>query len=310
MEAQYLESALENMLEWKTAIAELIFALSHLVWLYSAWAIWSFRRERSGLTLAIRLLLAFTFVWMRFVEPAWITREETALEVGAPARIVLLSDLHLGAYKDGQFAGRLAARINNESADCVLIAGDFLYAPRRSLDSYFAPLKAINKPVYAVFGNHDRHEFGDSVSEQDALERVERALLDAGVRVIENQIVECGAVAVAGVGDHWSGRDGTGHVQAYRGSKPLMMLTHNPDTLIGMQASLPGLTLAGHTHGGQIRIPWLYKKVMPVGGPFDRGLHAPVSSGGPRLFVTSGVGETALPMRLFNPPVLNLLVLR
>ena len=69
------------------------------------------------------------------------------------------------------------------------------------------------------------------------------------------------------------------------------------------------LVLAAHTHGGQIRIPWLYKMVLPVQGPFDKGLHAPVTAGAPPVFVTSGVGETALPLRLFNPPVMDVLTL-
>ena len=67
------------------------------------------------------------------------------------------------------------------------------------------------------------------------------------------------------------------------------------------------LLLAAHTHGGQIRIPWLYRKVLPVVGPFDKGLHPPVRPDGPTVFVTSGVGEAALPLRLFNRPVIDLL---
>lgn len=296
------------MIDWKVFTAEAIFALSHLVWLFLAWAVWSYHRKRSAAVLGFRLALAFSFIWIRFVEPAQITRHETSIAVGAPARIVLISDLHLGAYKGAGFIKRLAKRVNSEDADCLLIAGDFLYAPRLPLDALFAPLKEINKPVYAVFGNHDRSELGRRMNEWRQLETVKEALMRAGVRVIENQIVDCGGVSVAGVGDRWSGRDNTRHVRDYRGSNPLLMLTHNPDAALGLSARRLALVVAGHTHGGQMRIPWLFHKFMPVAGPFDRGMHAPVAKGGPRIFVTSGVGETALPMRFLARPVIDILV--
>jgi len=61
------------------------------------------------------------------------------------------------------------------------------------------------------------------------------------------------------------------------------------------------LTLAGHTHGGQIRIPYLYKKVIPVRGDvlWDQGLY---SFKNEKVFVTSGIGEIGLPMRFLIPP--------
>ena len=297
------------MCDWKVPAAEAMFMLSHLVWLYFVWAIWSFWRRRNKASLTFRLLLASAFVWMRFVEPNWITRQETAIAIGAPARIVLLSDLHLGAYKGADFVERTVEHINAERADCVLIAGDFLYAPRLPLEPLFAPLKGIKLPVYAVLGNHDRNEFGPSLTEAREIELVDQALQRAGVRLIENQIVNCGGVAVTGIGDRWSGREDARVARAYKGAKPLVALTHNPDTAPDLNAPAIKLVLAGHTHGGQIRIPWLYKKVLPVSGPFDAGLHAPLKLGDPPVFVTTGLGETALPMRLFNPPVIDVLQL-
>ena len=71
------------------------------------------------------------------------------------------------------------------------------------------------------------------------------------------------------------------------------------------------LLLAGHTHGGQIRIPWLYRKVIPSRLGFDRGERLlPIPGGQVRTFTTAGVGEIGLPMRLFNPPTIDLLHLR
>ncbi len=297
------------MADWKFTTAVTISALSHLAWIYLAWALWSFRRTGDRKALALRLTLAISFIWMRFVEPNWITRNETSVAVGAPARIVLVSDMHLGAYKNARFVRRIASRVNRERADCLLISGDFLYAAKEPLDALFAPFRQIDKPVYAVFGNHDRHELSGDRSPADQLIIVKQALARAGVRIIEDELVPCGGVTVAGVGDLWSARSNLAHVRAYRGERPLLLLTHNPDTALAIRQTRVGLVLAGHTHGGQLRIPWLYRKVMPVKGPFDRGLHRPVVDGAPRVFVTSGLGETALPLRAFNPPVIDVLAL-
>ena len=298
------------MTDWKLSAAVSMFWLSHAVWLYLAWVLWSYWRRRDHVSFTIRILLAAAFIWMRFAEPNWIVRNETMIKAGAQARIVLISDLHLGTYKDAGFVARLAERINAERADCVLIAGDFLYAARPPLDALFAPLKHIKLPVYAVLGNHDRNELGAQFSEAEEIELVDQALQRAGVRLIENQIIECGGVAVAGIGDRWSGREDTRAARAYTGVKPLIVLTHNPDTAPDLKLPAVKLVLAGHTHGGQIRIPWLYKKVLPVSGPFDAGLHAPFKPGMAPVFVTTGLGETALPLRLFNPPLVDILILQ
>jgi predicted MPP superfamily phosphohydrolase len=251
---------------------------------------------------------------MRFVEPQWIVQRETDTALGTGTRVVLISDLHLGLYKGPDFVGRLAERINALRPDCVLIAGDFLYAPDAPLEVLFGRFKAIQAPVYAVLGNHDDHELagrrpggGDSGAVIEGLAR-------AGVSVIESRIVNCGKVAIGGIGDQWSGREDFRAAQAYRGAEPLVLLTHNPDTAFGMPLHLSPLLLSGHTHGGQIRLPLVYRHAMPVKGPFDRGLLNSVDwhaqpAGRPAVFTSSGVGETALPMRLLNPPVIDLLLL-
>jgi len=296
----------------KIVFAQAIFYGSHLVWLYLAWAVWHWRRTRRGGTFALRVGLAALFVWMRFVEPQWITERETATVLQTGTRAALISDLHLGVYKDPGFMARLAARLNALQPDCVLIAGDLLYAPDAPLDALFAGLKGIHSPVYAVLGNHDSHELDWRRGGETERAAIVAALTGAGVTVIENRVVDCGRVKVAGIGDRWTGAEDFRAALAYRGAAPLVLLTHNPDTAYDTPKGLSRLLLAGHTHGGQIRLPLVYPYVIPVKGPFDRGLLTAVEwhadpAGRPDVFATSGVGEIGLPMRLLNPPVIDLL---
>ncbi len=85
-----------------------------------------------------------------------------------------------------------------------------------------------------------------------------------------------------------------------------MVFTHNPDTTLSYRKNIADLTIAGHTHGGQIRLPLIYKFAIPCKGDFDQGLYQSTTG---KTFVTSGLGEVGLPMRLGIPPVIDILEL-
>jgi predicted MPP superfamily phosphohydrolase len=298
----------------KHLVVEGIFYGSHLVWLYLAWALWRWRKYRQHSRLAVRLGLGLLFVWMRFVEPQWIIERETTTTLRTGTRVALISDLHLGAYKDAAFVARLAERINALKPDCTVIAGDFLFAPEGPLDRLFGPLKNIHGPVYAVLGNHDSREVPPPHGGDVPTAMIRDALTRAGVLLVEGRVADCGKIKVAGIGDLWTGNADFHGAQAYRGAAPLVLLTHNPDLAYEVPRNLSRLLLSGHTHGGQIRLPFVYPYVIPVKGPFDRGLLTATQwsddpVGRPDVFTTSGVGEIGLPMRLLNPPAIDLLLL-
>jgi predicted MPP superfamily phosphohydrolase len=89
------------------------------------------------------------------------------------------------------------------------------------------------------------------------------------------------------------------------------VLAHNPDSAIALPSRQVALVLTGHTHGGQIRLPRVYKRVIPSQYGFDRGEQLLQTPQGPvRVFTTVGTGEIGLPLRLFNPPTIDVLELR
>lgn len=287
-------------------------SLYHGSWLVLpcvAWLLWRLRR-REGRWLCVALLAAcLVFAWARFVEPQWIRVQETTLAgTGLHADIALVSDIHLGVYKDRRFLERLVERLQALPVDAIAIAGDLTYEPgEASLEAMFAPLAALDRPLYVVLGNHDPQAPGPDI---DAALR--RALVAHGARVIEGQIVDSGAgYRWAGLGDRWAGRDDPGVLHASPSPLPTLVLAHQPDSAAGLRPGAASLLLAGHTHGGQIRIPWLYRMVIPSRMGFDRGeRHLAVPGGEVRTFTTAGVGEIGLPLRLFNPPTIDVLRLR
>gem|GEM_PF-2118472 len=97
------------------------------------------------------LFLSLLFIYSRFIERNLILTKTTKIETGFSAKIVVISDIHLGPYKNHKFLERIVNKINKiEDADAVLIAGDLTYYPEEDLETLFSPLKDINIPVYAV----------------------------------------------------------------------------------------------------------------------------------------------------------------
>ena len=93
----------------------------------------------------------------------------------------------------------------------------------------------------------------------------------------------------------------------FRGTGNVVVLAHNPDATSLFPPGIVTVTFTGHTHGGQIRIPWIYRFAIPTHGSFDRHWHDVPNT---RLFVTSGVGENAVPLRFLVPPVIDVIVLQ
>ncbi|MET0327698.1 MAG: metallophosphoesterase [Luteimonas sp.] len=292
-----------------TLLKQCLFHASWLAVPVIAWLSWRLRRPRRRMLVLLMLAPCLVFAWARFVEPRIIRVQETVLaETGIDARIALISDLHLGVYKDRGFLERLVARITALDVDAVAIAGDLTYEPQgHSLEVMFAPLASLDVPVHAVLGNHDQQAPGPDI---DVALRA--ALRTHGVQVIEGSFVEADGYRWAGLGDRWARRDDPGFLLDTPSPLPTLVLAHNPDSAAGLAHGDAAIVLAGHTHGGQIRIPWLYRHVIPSAYGFDRGeQHVPGRDGRPvRVFTTAGVGETGLPLRLFNPPTVDVLQLR
>lgn len=292
----------------KLLIKHCLFYGSWLVWPCVAWLAWRLRKHRGRGWVVPLLACCLLFAWARFVEPQRIHVQETILAgTGAQTRLILISDIHLGVYKDSTYLQRLVDRINTLQADAVVIAGDFTYEPGgQSLERLFAPLAELRWPAYAVLGNHDQQAPGPDIDAQ-----LRAALATHDVHVIEGESVRVRGFRLAGLGDRWAGNDDPGFLVDGSSSTPTLVLAHNPDSAIDLDPQVATLVLAGHTHGGQIRIPWLYRLVIPSRHGFDRGEQFLETPRGPvRVYTSVGTGEVGLPMRLFNPPTIDMLDLR
>lgn len=269
------------------------------------------RRYILGITSGVVLALGLRAFWL---EPASLVVVEEHLEIPwsapRPLSIAVLTDLHVGSPFNGVDKLRaVVARTNAARPDVIFILGDLViqgvtggrFVPPEAIAVELASLRAP-AGVLAVLGNHDAWLDHD---------RVRRAVEHAGIRVVEDTAVRvdtpAGPVWVAGVSDLWTRphdiRAALAAVPA--DAAPVLLLTHNPDIFPDIPARVT-LTLAGHTHGGQVRFPLLGAPIVPsmfrqrfaAGHVVEEGRH---------LFVATGIGTSIFPVRFRVPPAVNLL---
>lgn len=280
---------------------KIIFYGSYLVFVilgFSFWRIWQQRSHKIILSIIVGLCLLF--IWARFVEPQMIVVRHQQINVGFSAKIALIADIHAGVYKNQKFIEQVVEKINLQNPDYVFIAGDFLFACE-DVTKYFAPLSELKAPVYAVKGNHDFHS--PNCPQVKLIEELARN----GVKILDNAAITLPNFTLLGLSDYMFGRDGTDLLNNYVESDNLIVMAHNPDTTLNYPNQAADLTVCGHTHAGQVRIPDIYKHVIPTRGNFDQGL---TRENNTQLFITGGLGEFALPLRFLNPPAIDILDLQ
>ncbi|MDT5262116.1 MAG: uncharacterized protein QOC61_1120, partial [Acidobacteriota bacterium] len=139
-----------------------------------------------------------------------------------------------------------------------------------------------------------------------------RALQGAGIVVLENRAVrvERGGRGfwLAGVADLWTRTpDIAGTLRQVEGDDPVLLITHNPDIFPDVPPRV-SLTIAGHTHGGQVNLPFIGRPVVPSKFK-QRYAMGHVVEGGRHLFVSGGVGTSIVPIRFRVPPEIVILKL-
>ena len=258
---------------------------------------------------AAAVLLAGAAFW---AVPSSLVLREYFVTADLPAlkgrRIAVISDLHAGApYIDAAKLDRVVAMTNAARPDLILLTGDYsgentFLSDAMSYRTITRHLQGLEAPmgVFAVLGNHEAEDKSDAM----------RALEQAGIFVLHNfQIVigtARGPLLLAGIGDREKGDDDIGRAlgRIPQGMKALCV-THSPDIFPDLPSTC-ALTIAGHTHGGQVALPLIGRPIVPsrYGQRYAAGL---VQEGGKTLFVSTGIGTTHLPVRLGVTPEISLL---
>ena len=222
-------------------------------------------------------------------------------------RIVQISDIHLEEYTETWFLEEIVRQTNALQPDLVVITGDFVsYGPRalpvawRAAGTCAEVLSGLSAPQrYAVLGNHDRTVGASHVIEP---------LQAHGTPVLVNSFVpiERGSdrLWICGSDDVEGGQPDLDLSIPADPRAPVLFLCHEPDYVDRIvdhpRFPLMDLMLSGHSHGGQIRLPFIGPLMLPpMGKRYPEGLYR---FGRMQLYVNRGIGTVGLPLRLNCPP--------
>lgn len=257
-------------------------------------------------------LISGLLIYARFIEPQWIQVNTTQYQLypdralHKPVKVALIADLHIGLFSGRECQLRsIVDKINAAQPDLVVVAGDWTYEPENKLVQELAVLKNIQAPIYSVKGNHDEQYPGPPIETL-----LNAALAQNNVIDIEGKVLDFDEFRLLGVGDLWAGKADMRFMPDLPQDKAWLILSHNPDT-VDMVPALPQrpLMLSGHTHGGQVELPWLtdyvMKKVSILG--HKKGLYQHEHAD---VFVTVGTGMVGVPFRFRVRPTIDMIELR
>jgi hypothetical protein len=211
----------------------------------------------------------------------------------------LISDIHLGHVRNGNFLRRMVGKILREEPDAIFIAGDLYDGTAIDANRAAEPLSQLTAPhgVYFVAGNHE--QFGDD-------SKYLHAVAAAGVRVLSNEKVEVDGLQIVGV--PYNNATQKGHLASVLHRLGLdrerasILLLHAPDHPEVAEAAGISLQLSGHTHLGQF-IPWSWL-ARRIYRQFVYGLSR---IGRMQVFTSSGAGTWGPPLRLGSNPEIVML---
>lgn len=252
-----------------------------------------------SLSLIIGLILIMQFgIYSYYVEPAMldITRYKIEDKDLKGIKIVFPADFHLRPYQKERL-NDIIKIINDENADLVLCVGDFVAGHTKNVTMQIEEIaenlgKVKSKyGFYTVLGNHDI--WYDE-------KRIKNALSQNSIKVLDNENVKLNingkAVYIAGIEDMQTQKPNI-EKALQNTTSPIIFLTHTPDMFPKVPEKV-NLTLAGHTHGGQVRFP-VIGPVFTASKYFNRYAKDLIVENGKKMVVSKGIGVSIIPIR-FN----------
>lgn len=211
-------------------------------------------------------------------------------------KVVLIGDFHIKPNQQKRLE-KVVSLVNKQNADVVLSVGDYVSGHEKNMtmpiENIVKELKNVKSKYgfYSVLGNHDWWLDGEDITNE---------LNKNGIKILKNSnkkvCINGKTIYIAGVEDLTT-RTPDVYSALKATHKPTILLTHSPDIFYKVPQDV-NITLAGHVHGGQVRLPLFGALIVPskYGNKYSQGL---VIEEGKKMFVTKGIGNSILPVR-FN----------
>ena len=240
---------------------------------------------------------AATLGYAVFLEPFFLELVERELPIAnlpialKGKTLVQISDIHVSARVSSNFLIESFKKVAALKPDIVVYTGDFVTLDKGTeagMAEVFPHLPTGKIGSAAILGNHD---YGVNWAEESWAEKITAALGNVGIPVLRNEVLELGGLQVLGFGDLWAKTfDLAAGLSALTPGEAALALSHNPDTVdCGDWSSYQGWILAGHTHGGQCKPPFLPPPLLPVKNKRYTAGHFSLS-GGRDLYINRALG--------------------
>ncbi|MEO0456787.1 MAG: metallophosphoesterase [Cyanobacteria bacterium P01_A01_bin.114] len=281
--------------------------------------------------------IALLLLW-GVIEPYVLeVKEETATIPDLPEawegrRIGQISDFQLGMWMHNiSTARRSVEYLVEQRPAAVIVSGDFIYKSLPNAEaeidkvlSVLKPLTEADIPTYAVLGNHD---YSHKPPIESLGQQVETALEEAGIQVLQNESVVLvhpdsdspepsseQSLYLVGIGsliaEHDLPEQALSQVAA---ENPRIVMMHNPGSFAKFPAESAPFAMAGHTHGGQIRLPflprWSWLSLVKNEEVYGDGWIKDYGEPGNQLYVNRGIGFSDVPIRINCRPEVTLFTL-
>ena len=268
------------------------------------------RQFLRGVAAAPLVAISAGSAYATLVEPYryWISETEIFIkdlpERFEGFRITQLTDLHHSQILSIDEIRRVVLLAQQTKPDVFVLTGDYTTTYRRYIEPCAEALSTLQAPegVWAVLGNHDHYTDPELTT---------RAFEKNHITVLNNQstILQKGpdSLQLAGIDDwSWNGTDWAKAFAGLNSKRPTVLLSHQPAVLELPQTQQMSLILSGHTHGGQIKLPWLgpIARYATKDLKYAQGLFR---YGEVQLYVSSGTGVIGLPIRMGVRPEITVL---
>lgn len=217
-------------------------------------------------------LLGGLYTWQ--IEPFWLEFVRLKMQIkNLPEALVgktlmQISDIHIGKRFDPNFISESFNKAKEFNPDFVVYTGDYVstYKDEVQYKELEDVLKNCVKGKLGTVGILGNHDYGKNWSEPDVADKITRMLVENGITLLRNEQQEFGGLNFIGFDDYWGLNFKPESVMKdYDNAKPNILLCHNPDVCdLDVWHNYEGWILAGHTHGGQCKPPFLDPPLLPV----------------------------------------------
>ncbi|MCA1029861.1 metallophosphoesterase [Bacillus timonensis] len=278
----------------------------------------SFLKYAASLFTTSVIASSFGYFYARYVEPKQLAFSTYSIpHAKVPTsfdgvRIIQFSDTHLGHFFDLDRLSEVVDEINRKKPDIVFFTGDLMDAPNAFpyAEDIVPILSKINAPLgkFSIYGNHDHGGYGSDIY-KNIMALSDFHLLSNSHHLIKSEGGE--EIIIAGLDDVMLGRPDFQYT--FKNMNPdlyTIMLVHEPDVAPSSEMYGADLQLSGHSHGGQIQLPFIGPIVTPpLATDYYEGKYEIGPTAMP-LFVNRGLGTTRLPFRFMSKPEISIYTLK